>query len=115
MHPFSRHFPQLDPISGLAIQFSTWVLGTFVTSYDQRAFLAAAERNWIVGDWRAMRFGAGFRAGLMTGYDEQLIELARHTPVLPFVGLLFWSQLGPVGVDAFYVYRAITFEASIGF
>ena len=115
MHPFHHEFPKLDPTSGVAIQFSTWMFASFVTSYGDRSFVAAVERNWIVGDWRALRFGAGFRAGLMTGYDEQLIELARHTPVLPFAGLLIWSQLGPVGVDVFYVYRAITLEASFGF
>ena len=115
MHPFHHEFPKLDPTSGVAIQFSTWMFASFVPSYGDRSFVAAVERNWIVGDWRALRFGAGFRAGLMTGYDEQLIELARHTPVLPFAGLLIWSQLGPVGVDVFYVYRAITLEASFGF
>ena len=115
MHPFLPTFPELNPMSGLAIQFSTWVFATFVNSYQERAFLVAVERNWIDEDWRALRFGAGFRLGLVTGYDERLFELARHTPVLPFGGLLVWSQLGPVGVGAFYVYRAITLEASFGF
>ena len=115
MHPFLPRFPELDPMSGVAIQFSTWVFATFINSYHKRSFLVAVERNWIVGDWRALRFGAGFRAGLIAGYDERLFELARHTPVLPFGGLLVWSQLGPVGVDAFYVYRAITLEASFEF
>ena len=115
MHPFLPHFPELDPTSGVAIQFSTWFFATFINSYHERSFLVAVERNWIVGDWRALRFGAGFRAGLITGYDERLFELARHTPVLPFGGLLVWSQMGPVGVDVFYVYKAITLEASFGF
>jgi hypothetical protein len=59
--------------------------------------------------------GAGYRAGLITGYDEQLASWADETPVLPFVGLDAWVQVGRISFDAFYVYRAITLETSVTF
>jgi hypothetical protein len=59
--------------------------------------------------------GIGYRAGLVTGYDENLVSWAEDLPIIPFGGIVGWVDVGPLGVDVFYVYRAITLESSIRF
>jgi hypothetical protein len=115
MHPFDPQFPEVDWTRGLGVQFSTWFGATLINSYGKRTFAAGVERDWFTGRWKAVRFGTGFRVGLVTGYDERLFALAGYTPVLPFGGLLVWTRVGAVGLDAFYVYRTITVEGSLGF
>lgn len=115
MHPFEPHFPELDGTSGFGGLYRHWFGATFVNSYGDRTFILGIERNWLALRRGVFGLGAGYRVGLITGYDERLIEIARHTPVLPFGGVLLWTQAGPIGVDAYYVYRAITLEASLVF
>lgn len=115
MHPFEPQFPELDETRGLGGLYGHWFGATFVNSYDKRTFIFGLERNWLAWRTGAFGLGAGYRVGLITGYDERLVELARHTPVLPFGGLLIWTQWGPLGLDSYYVYRAITLEASVVF
>lgn len=115
MHPFEPQFPELDQTRGMGAQISSWFFATFVNSYDDRAFVAGLERYWWDERISVVDFGVGYRVGIVTGYDERLFELAGHTPLLPFGGLLLWTEVGPVGIDLFYVYRAITFEGSLRF
>ena len=109
-------FPELAFTRGVGVQASGWLGGAFLNSYERLSFIAGVERAWAeqsVGD--VARLGVGYRAGLLTGYDERLASWADETPILPFVGLLGWAQVGRVSVDAFYVYRAITLEGSVAF
>lgn len=115
-HPFDQRFPELAYTRGVGVQMSGWLGGAFLNSYERLSFIAGVERAWAeqsVGD--VARLGVGYRAGLLTGYDERLASWADETPVLPFAGLLGWAQVGRVSVDAFYVYRAITLEGSVAF
>lgn len=113
MHPYDPQFPELDWTGGLAFSWSQWFLASFVNSYDERSFMAGIERTWAQGVVGYLELGVGYRAGVVTGYDERLLSLAGHTPVLPFAGVLVWGDLGPAAVDLYYVYRAITLETSI--
>jgi hypothetical protein len=115
LHPYEPQFPELDWTRGFGAQVSHWFVATFVNSYDARGWVGGLERYWLERTRGVLTFGVGYRVGVVTGYDERLFELARHTPVLPFVGLLVWGDAGPIGVDVFYVYRAITFEGSLRF
>jgi hypothetical protein len=115
MHPFEPHFPEMDHTRGFGAQLSQWFVATFVNSYDVRAFVAGLERYWLERRVSLVDVGIGYRLGIVTGYDERLLTFARHTPLLPFGGLLLWAEVGPVGADLFYVYRAITFEGSLRF
>ena len=114
-HPFDQKFPQLAYTRGVGLQASGWLGGIFLNSYDRLSFIAGVERAWAEAEVGSVVLGAGYRAGLITGYDEQLAAWADETPVLPFVGVLGWVQVGRVSFDAFYVYRAITLESSVAF
>jgi hypothetical protein len=114
-HPFDKKFPELAFTRGVGLQASGWLTGAFVNSYERFSVLAGVERAWLEANARGLSLGTGYRAGVVTGYDERLASWADEAPLLPFVGVLAWMQAGRVGVDAFYVYRAITLEGSIAF
>jgi hypothetical protein len=114
-HPFDNNFPELAYTRGVALQASGWLAAAFINSYDRFSMLAGMERAWVEARTGSFAIGTGYRAGLISGYDERLLSWADHTPVLPFVGLLAWVQLGRVSLDGFYVYRAITLEGSVTF
>jgi len=42
-----------------------------------------------------------------------LFAFANYTPVLPFAGLLVSADIGPLGIESAYVYKAIPLEASL--
>jgi hypothetical protein len=115
MHPFEPQFPELDWTWGVAFSWSQWFLATFINSYDERSFIGGIERTWIRSERGPFAAGLGYRVGVVTGYDERLVSWGEHTPVLPFAGVLLWTDFGPVGVDLYYVYRAITLEAALRF
>jgi len=115
MHFFDRQSLELFWTRGGGIQYGGWYGGAFMNSYDDLSLIAGLERDWYRARLVGLEFGVGYRIGLLTGYDGQLIDLADKTPVLPFAGPHVWLQKGPLGVDAFYVYRALAFEASIGY
>lgn len=115
MHPYEPQFPEVDWTRGGGVQFSQWFLATFVNSYDDRSFIAGLERYWLERKAGFLDFGVGYRVGLLTGYDERLFELAKYTPILPFGGILGWVDVGPIGLDSFFVWRALTVEAAVRF
>jgi len=115
MHPFDSDFPELAYTRGVALQASGWLAAVFMNSYDRLSLMGAVERAWIEARSGSFAIGTGYRAGLLSGYDERLLSWADDTPVIPFVGLLGWVQLGRLSVDGFYVYRAITLEGSVTF
>lgn len=114
MHFFDRQSLELFWTRGGGVQVDSWFAAAFVNSYDALSLTAGLERDWLDAQVAGLGVGVGYRVGLLTGYDGQLIELADKTPVLPYAGLHLWVQKGLIAVDAFYVYRALAFEASIG-
>jgi hypothetical protein len=119
LHPLhlieDNNFRVVTRTSGFALQYSHWFVGTGINTFGDRSFIAAIERHWVTADWGAVDFGLGYRVGLITGYDERLFSLAGKTPVLPLVGPVAWTHLGPIGVKLFYVYRAASLEGWVRF
>tara|TARA_Y100001936_G_C15795300_1_gene518635 strand:- start:84 stop:677 length:594 start_codon:yes stop_codon:yes gene_type:complete len=115
LHPFEPQFPELDWVSGFGIKADQWLVATFINSYDRRAFVVALERYWWAEQLDWIDLGVGYRAGVITGYTEELIEWAGSAPALPFAGLLLWVDVGPLSIDGFYAYRGITLEAGLRF
>lgn len=82
----------------LAISWGRVYGATFVNSFGRRAYSAGVQQNMARWNLRLVRIGLGYRAGLVTGYDERLFRLAGRTPVLPLVQPLidldFVNRLG---------------------
>lgn len=115
LHPFEPQFPEVEWTRGVGFGAGQFFGATLQNSYDERSFIAGIERYWARGAWWRAEFGVGYRLGLVTGYDERLVSWAEHTPILPFAGVVGWLDLGPLAVDIYYVYRAITLETSVLF
>lgn len=114
LHPFAISWPRVEETYGYGLLWDGFFAATFVNSYDQRAYTAGVERVWFEPAWRFLALGLGYRAGLVTGYDERLLSWADDVPAIPFLGLQAWARAGPARFDVFYVYRVITLELSFG-
>ena len=115
LHPFEPQFPEGEWTRGVGFAFGQFFGAAFENSYEEPSFIAGIERYWARGAWSATSFGVGYRVGLVTGYDERLISWAENLPVLPFGGIVGWFDVGPLAVDLYYVYRAISLETSVRF
>ncbi len=84
----------------LALSHQGYFLGTFVNSFGDRGIAAGVQRglaNW--GSDRAA-LSAGWRGGLVSGYDERLLGgLGDRWPVLPFLQVLANVDWRRVGVE----------------
>jgi hypothetical protein len=114
-HPFDQRFPELAWTTGMGVQASMWFGGAFINSYDDFSLIAGIERSWLERRGETLGYGLGYRAGFITGYDEQLVRWADDVPAVPFAGMLLWMQVGRVGFEAFYVYRVITIGSTLRF
>jgi hypothetical protein len=71
--------------------------GTFMTSYDDRAYVVGLERVWLRGEGLGFSAQAGYRIGLMYGYTDELTWLAGRTPILPGATVMLdlaWKMIG---------------------
>lgn len=114
LHPFAISFPRVEETHGVGLLWRGWFGTTFVNSHGNRALAAGVERVWWEPSFRFLSFGVGYRAGLVTGYDDRLLSWADDVPAVPFAGILSWVRVGPARFDAFYVYRVVTLELSLG-
>ena len=104
---WTLHFRDLD--RGLD---NNWLVGmsrgpiygaTFINSFGRRAYSVGAQQTaarWSPG---LVSLGLGYRAGLVTGYDERLFPLAGRTPVLPFVQPLITLDAKQCGLELSYL------------
>ncbi len=115
VHPLARSFPRIDATYGYGFNWNGFYGARLRNSYNRTTFTFGVERWWLRPRWWILEWGLGYRAGIITGYDERIFELAAHTPVLPIFGFQSWVRVGPARFDVFYVYRAVTLEVSAQF
>lgn len=75
---------------------------TFINSFGNRAYTAGVQGTFISTEAGPVNVGLGYRAGLITGYDERFIPLAGKTPVLPLVQPLLTVDGKRLGVELSY-------------
>lgn len=87
----------LDTNSLIGVAYRGYFGGTFINSYGDRAVAAGIQRNITSPRQSTIATALGYRAGLVTGYDERFLPIAARTPVIPFmqvVGSIDYSRLG---------------------
>ncbi len=89
--------------------------GTFITSYEERGFLAGIERQWFSGERGPLAGMLGFRAGLVYGYDEQLGWVAGKSPIIPMFQPMLYGRLGPLTADLTYTWVVVSITAGLRF
>lgn len=100
------HFRDLD--RGLD---NNWLLGlswgriygaTLLNSFGNRSYTAGIQGTMKQWGPSKSAIGVGYRAGLITGYDERFIPLAGKIPVLPLVQPLLRVDGRRLGVELTY-------------
>lgn len=94
-HPTTNHL--------VALSHDGFFAGTFINSFDDRGMAAGVQRDLIRWGGDGAATSLGWRAGLVTGYDERLLGgLGGRTPVLPFLQVLWNVDWRRVGVEFSY-------------
>lgn len=112
-HPFSAEERGLENNEGIGVQYRSLFAFTCVNSFERRTWAAGVERVWLEARRGEVAAILGLRAGLIHGYDTELIRVAGETPFLPFAGALLLFRLGPVGGEVSWVYRAFSVVGAI--
>jgi hypothetical protein len=96
---WSHHF--LDGDDGhrtdndlIGVAYRGWFLGTFVNSDDDRSYSAGVQRDVYRRSAGNIRFDAGYRLGLLYGYDSYQIGNSKLFPALQLYGDLSFYRLG---------------------
>jgi hypothetical protein len=86
----------------LALSWGRIYGGTFINSFGRRAYSVGVQET--VARWSAgiVSLGLGYRAGVVTGYDERLFPLAGKTPVLPVLQPLITLDGNRLGLEVSY-------------
>jgi hypothetical protein len=103
---------------------NNWLLGmswgrvygaTFINSFGKRAYSVGMQEfvaRWSPGP-TSVRLG--YRAGLVTGYNERLFPLAGKTPVLPFLQPLVTVGASRLGVELSWAWVVASMALSVPF
>jgi len=81
----------------IAVAWRGWFGGTFINSYGDRSVAIGVQRSLTPARPGAVTTSLGYRAGVVTGYDERLFGIGQISPVLPFAqltGSVDWRNLG---------------------
>lgn len=85
----------------IAGTYDGFFAGTFINSFYDRGYALGIQRMW--GKQQLSEYvsnSPGYRLGLVTGYDERMMDLAAHTPVLPFPQIIDDIVIGDhVGIE----------------
>jgi hypothetical protein len=78
------------------------VAGTFINSHGDRSWMAGVAREMVT--WERGTFGAsaGYRLGVVHGYDERLHNVAGRWPAVPAGELVGTVRRGRVGLTVSY-------------
>jgi hypothetical protein len=82
---------------------------TFLNSFHERSYAAAMERHVARGAAGPLSCSAGYRLGIIHGYDTRMSPLAGKSPVVPFVqaiGDVMWKNR--IGVQASFCVKVVT-------
>jgi hypothetical protein len=97
----------------LGITWNGYYAVTFINSFSRRAWSAGIERTPLNYDVGPVTASLGYRAGIVSGYDERFHQLASHTPLIPVVQLRASLGVGPGAVE--WSYAGIITSVSFNF
>jgi hypothetical protein len=75
---------------------------TFINSFGDRSFAVGLQRSFSPGRDRPVTAALGYRAGLITGYDERFFGIGDKLPALPFAQLMGTLNFGRFGIELNY-------------
>lgn len=98
----------LDGNSLIGLAYHGFYGATFINSYGDRSVAAGIQRSFTSPKEGTLTTALGYRVGLVSGYDERLVGIARKVPVLPFVQLVGTMDHGKLGIELAYSGLAVS-------
>lgn len=86
-----------NSLIGLAVR--GFYAATFINSYGDRALAAGIQRSFTPPRDAELTAAIGYRAGLVTGYDERFLGIGDKLPAVPFVQLVGSVDRGRLGLE----------------
>jgi hypothetical protein len=105
-----------DGLSAHHLLGATWrgfYLATFVNTHDRRTWTAGVGRYLVGFQGSEGSFQMGYRAGLVRGYDHQLMEIAERWPAIPAAQITADARFRRVGMQAGWSWIVVTFGGFI--
>jgi hypothetical protein len=103
---WSTHLRDIDrglsANSLIGVSWRGYFGGTFINSFGDRALSAGLQRSISGPGPGALAVGLGYRAGVITGYDERFFGIGHMFPVIPFAQLLGHIDLSRFGIELSY-------------
>jgi hypothetical protein len=81
------------------LSYNGYYAGTFLNSHNDRVWAAGIQRTVARQQYGELSLEAGYRLGLMHGYDERLSSLAGRIPLFPLLQLTLDAYIRNVGVQ----------------
>ena len=88
---------------------------TYLNSFGRRAFAAGLQRTLVSTRDRLIDLSIGYRLGLVSGYDERFMRIARDTPVMPLAQPFVMLEVGRLGVEVSYSFVVVSAATSFRF
>jgi hypothetical protein len=92
----------LDGNALLGFAYRGFYGATFVNSFGDRAVAAGIQRGVTAPGTGTLTTALGYRAGLITGYDERFFGIGDKAPALPFAQLVGSLDYRNLGVELAY-------------
>jgi hypothetical protein len=91
---------QKNSLIGLA--YHGYYAATFINSFGDRALTAGLQRSFSDAGLGPLCKSLGYRAGLITGYDQRFFGIGDKLPVIPFVQLTGHVDYRNAGLEIAY-------------
>jgi hypothetical protein len=106
---------RLDNNWAVGLTTRGYFVATFRNSFDKRAYAAGLQRSIVTTQDRPIDVSIGYRLGLISGYDERFMRIARDTPVMPLIQPFATAEAGRLGLEVSYTFVVVSAALSFRF
>lgn len=78
----------------IGVTYGGYYFGSFINSFDDRAWSAGVQRDFYSSRWRWLNLEAGYRAGLLYGYDTITIPDTKLGPLFQVYADVSYRKFG---------------------
>jgi len=92
----------LGPNSLVGLAYRGFFGATFINSFGNRSVSVGLQRNFTAPRDGAVTTALGYRAGIITGYDERFFGIGDKLPALPFAQFVAAVDVRNLGIEMAY-------------
>lgn len=105
----------IDNNWALGVTAGGYFVAAFLNSYGEPAFAGGLQHTFVSTAPRLVVASAGYRLGVITGYDGRLMRIARKTPVLPLVQPFVMVDVRRIGIELSCTFVVVSVATSFRF